>query len=163
MAQPTVSVVIPAYNAARMLDLCLKSISASGLQPYECIVVDDGSTDKTAEVARKYGARLLSTGGRKGPAVARNQGAREAKGEIVFFIDSDICLHLNTLARVSSGFENHPEVDAIIGSYDDSPEQQDVLSMYRNLMHRYGPRMVDGLEKLARLIHPEAFDKAALR
>ena len=137
MGPPSISVVIPAYNAARMLDLCLQSLAASELQPLECIVVDDGSTDQTAEVARRHGARLLSTGGRKGPAKARNQGAREAKGDVVFFIDSDICLHRNTLARVSAGFTDHPEVDAVIGSYDDSPEQQDVLSMYRNLMHRY--------------------------
>jgi glycosyltransferase involved in cell wall biosynthesis len=137
MGLPTISVVVPAYNAARTLELCLKSLAAGDLAPLECLIVDDGSTDNTVEVAGRYGATVLSTGGRKGPAKARNQGAREAKGEIVFFIDADICLHRNTLSRVSSGFAADPDVDAIIGSYDDSPEQQDVLSMYRNLMHRY--------------------------
>ena len=137
MGLPTVSVVIPAYNAARTLELCLKSLTEADLPPLECIIVDDGSTDSTVEVARRYGAKILSTGGRKGPAKARNQGAREAKGDVVFFIDADICLHRNTLSRVAHGFAADPGVDAIIGSYDDSPEQQDVLSMYRNLMHRY--------------------------
>jgi len=137
MGFPTISVVVPAYNAAHTLELCLQSLAASHMRPTECIVVDDGSTDQTPEIAKRYGARVLSTGGRKGPAKARNQGAREATGEIVFFIDSDICLHQNTLARLASGFTVDPGVDAIIGSYDDSPEQQDVLSMYRNLMHRY--------------------------
>jgi glycosyltransferase involved in cell wall biosynthesis len=137
METPSISVVIPAYNAARTLELCLKSLRASERQPLECIVVDDGSTDATAEVVRRYGAKLISTGGRQGPAKARNRGAREAAGEVVFFVDADICLHPNTLSRVAGGFAAEPEIDAIIGSYDDSPEQQDVLSMYRNLMHRY--------------------------
>lgn len=133
----SISVVIPAYNASRTLELCLSSLAKSDAAPLECIVVDDGSTDDTVEVARRFGARVLSTGGRRGPAHARNAGAREARGELVFFIDADICVHPNTISRVSSGFAAEPDVDAIIGSYDDSPEQQDVLSMYRNLMHRY--------------------------
>jgi glycosyltransferase involved in cell wall biosynthesis len=137
MGLPTITVVVPAYNAGRTLELCLKSLAAADLQPLECIVVDDGSTDNTTAVAQRYGARVLSTGGRKGPAKARNQGAKAAQGEIVFFIDADICLHRNTLSRLAGGFAADPGVDAIIGSYDDSPEQQDVLSMYRNLMHRY--------------------------
>jgi glycosyltransferase involved in cell wall biosynthesis len=137
MVRPTISVVIPAFNAARTLELCLQSLALSETQPLECLVVDDGSTDKTVEVAGKFSARVISTGGRCGPARARNLGAREAAGEIVFFIDSDICLHRDTLSRLVNGFTADPGLDAIIGSYDDSPEQQDVLSMYRNLMHRY--------------------------
>src|SRR5690242_13806966 len=137
MAAPTVSVVIPAFNASRTLELCLQSLAACETAPLECIVVDDGSTDKTAEVARRFSAKVLSTGGRRGPAHARNLGARAAAGEVVFFIDSDICLHPNTLSRVVSEFSSDPDLDAMIGSYDDSPEEQDVLSMYRNLMHRY--------------------------
>jgi glycosyltransferase involved in cell wall biosynthesis len=137
MAAPTLSVVIPAYNASRTLGLCLQSIAASQTASLECIVVDDGSTDSTVEVARGFGAKVLCTGGRRGPAHARNLGARAAAGEIVFFIDADICVHPNTLSRLLEGFVSQPERDAMIGSYDDSPEQQDVLSMYRNLMHRY--------------------------
>jgi glycosyltransferase involved in cell wall biosynthesis len=119
------------------LELCLKSVSLSDTPPFECLIVDDGSTDDTVEVAKRFSARVLSTGGRRGPAHARNLGARAATGEIVFFIDADICVHHNTLSRLMNGFAAGPDVDAIIGSYDDSPEQQDVLSMYRNLMHRY--------------------------
>jgi glycosyltransferase involved in cell wall biosynthesis len=130
-------VVIPAYNASRTLGVCLRSLTASDTQPFEVIVVDDGSTDKTVEMASSFGAKVLSTGGRRGPAKARNLGAREATGEIVFFVDSDICVHPKAISRLVSGFGPGSEADAIIGSYDDSPEQQDVLSMYRNLMHRY--------------------------
>jgi glycosyltransferase involved in cell wall biosynthesis len=137
MPTPTVSVVIPAYNSVRCLTACLQALAASETQPLECIVVDDGSTDASAETASRYGAKVLSTGGRTGPAHARNIGARQAAGEIIFFIDSDVCVHRDTLSRLISDFKGKPELDAVIGSYDDSPEQQDVLSMYRNLMHRY--------------------------
>jgi glycosyltransferase involved in cell wall biosynthesis len=137
MSSPRVSVVIPAYNARHTLPACLQALAASGIAPLEYLVVDDGSTDNTAEIARKSGAKVVTTEGRKGPAHARNVGVREAKGDVIFFIDADVCVRPDTLSRVSATFANDPGVDAVIGSYDDSPREQDVLSMYRNLMHRY--------------------------
>jgi glycosyltransferase involved in cell wall biosynthesis len=137
MALSNVSVVIPAYNAVRTLAACLQSLAASETTPFEVLLVDDGSTDNTAEIAQEFGARVLSTGGRKGPAYARNLGAKNAAGDVVFFVDADICVHPDTVSRIASGFESDQSIDAIIGSYDNSPQEQDVLSMYRNLMHRY--------------------------
>ena len=137
MSAPTISVVIPARNASRTLEACLQSLALSETKPLECIVVDDGSTDNTAEIAARFGVMVIATHGQLGPARARNFGARQAVGEIIFFIDSDICVHRNTVSMVLQGFAAQPEVDAIIGSYDDSPREQDMLSMYRNLMHRY--------------------------
>jgi glycosyltransferase involved in cell wall biosynthesis len=137
MAFPKISIVIPAYNASRTLPACLQSMTASETRPFECIVVDDGSRDATRDIAQQFRARILSTGGRKGPAHARNLGAREAKGEVVFFIDADVCMRPDTISRLSATFAQEPEIDAIIGSYDDAPHAQDVLSLYRNLMHRY--------------------------
>jgi glycosyltransferase involved in cell wall biosynthesis len=99
--------------------------------------VDDGSTDPSAEVARRYGARVLATKGRRGPAHARNLGADAASGEIVFFIDSDVSVYPGTLGRILSNFRENPGVAAVIGSYDDSPGSGDFLSQYRNLMHCY--------------------------
>ena len=131
-----ISVVIPAFNAESYLRTCLEHLGRA-TTPHECIVVDDGSTDATAEVARQYGATLMSTGGRKGPAYARNLGARAALGDILYFIDADVCVYPDTLARVQASFENDPALDAIIGSYDDSPLCQDFLSQYKNLMHSY--------------------------
>jgi cellulose synthase/poly-beta-1,6-N-acetylglucosamine synthase-like glycosyltransferase len=64
-------------------------------------------------------------------------GARDAAGDVVFFIDADVCIHRDALSRVVLRFATEPDVQAVIGSYDDSPQEQDVLSMYRNLMHRY--------------------------
>jgi glycosyltransferase involved in cell wall biosynthesis len=130
-----ISVVIPVYNAAEHLGACLAHLEASTSAPLECIVVDDGSTDGSAEVARRHGAKVLSSGGRAGPARARNIGARAARGEILFFLDSDVCVHPDTLERLRKDFQEDPTLDALIGSYDASPGSKDFLSQYKNLMH----------------------------
>ena len=89
-APPACSVVIPARNAARLLPHCLAALRGQTLRPtdFEVIVVDDGSTDATAETARRHGARCVSQPPR-GPAAARNMGARQARGRILAFTDAD--------------------------------------------------------------------------
>ncbi len=129
--------VIPVYNAAGFLRSCLDHLSRSTCKDYECIVVDDGSTDDSAGIARRYGAKVVSTGGRRGPAHARNLGARQAAGDILLFIDSDVLVHPGTLARILADFSEDSALDGVIGSYDDSPGASDFLSQYRNLMHCY--------------------------
>jgi glycosyltransferase involved in cell wall biosynthesis len=131
------SVIIPVYNAEAYLRQCLTSLAASNENALECIVVDDGSTDNSTEVAREFGAQVLSTGGRKGPAFARNLGAKAARGEILFFIDSDVCVQPDTLSRMAAEFTMNPGVDAVMGSYDRWPSAVNFMSQYRNLMHHY--------------------------
>ena len=113
---PQVSVIIPVYNDARNLRTCLNGLRGSLEAPLECIVVDDGSTDGSAEVARECGAKVLSTGGRKGPAVARNIGAQAAIGDILLFIDADVCVNPETIRKVQSEFDRDPKLDALMGS-----------------------------------------------
>ncbi len=86
----SVSVIIPAYNAERYIADAIESALGQTLPPYEIIVVDDGSTDGTADVVRRYGepVRLLLQRNR-GPAAARNRGLMEARGEFVAFLDAD--------------------------------------------------------------------------
>ncbi len=131
---PTISVIIPAYNAAHYLRVSLQALSLSTV-PYECIVVDDGSKDETQTVARHFGAQVIEAGKRAGPAHARNLGAREAHGDILFFIDADVSVYPETLARILADFNEEPGLDAVMGSYDNSPKSQDFLSQYKNLMH----------------------------
>ena len=134
---PHISVVIPAYNTSVMIRKCLQSLFAGQFQDFECIVVDDGSTDDTVQMAGAFGTHLLSTGGRKGPACARNIGAQAARADILYFIDSDVCVHPDTLERVWRAFSQERDLTALIGSYDASPNSPDFLSQYRNLMHCY--------------------------
>jgi glycosyltransferase involved in cell wall biosynthesis len=133
----SISVIIPVYNSADNLRACLEHLSKSTRAPLECIVVDDHSTDDSAEVARQFGAEVISIAERSGPAHARNVGALAARGDILYFVDADVCVYPSTVARISSAFADDPDLDALIGSYDDNPASPDFLSQYRNLMHCY--------------------------
>lgn len=84
-----ISVVIPAYNEAAVLEDALKAVFSQRYPgEYEVLVVDDGSEDSTREVAGRHPVRLIAQDHR-GPAAARNRGAREAKGDILLFTDAD--------------------------------------------------------------------------
>ncbi len=90
MRTPLVSVVIPAYNAAATLDECLESVMGQGYPELEVVLVDDGSTDDTALVVKRFGDRVRYVYQRNaGLAAARNTGHREARGEFVAWLDAD--------------------------------------------------------------------------
>jgi len=133
--RPLISVVIPVHNAAASLGRCLAALKTSTLQDFECVLVDDGSTDDSAALAAASGARVIATGGQRGPAYARNRGAESAKGDILFFIDADVMVRPDTLAQVARAFETNPALHALIGSYDEDPAEPNFLSQYKNLMH----------------------------
>ncbi len=132
-----ITVVIPVFNSAGTLPLCLQALADSEYPAAECIVIDDGSTDGSAAVAERFGARMLSTGGRCGPAVARNLGARHATGDLLLFVDADVSVHKDTLGRIAERFETDTELDALIGAYDDSPADPSFVSQFKNLMHAF--------------------------
>jgi GT2 family glycosyltransferase len=134
---PGISVVIPVYNGGKTLEQCLASLDRSELPPLECIVVDNGSTDDSIGIAARHGAKVLSTSGRCGPARARNMGTQVATGEIVFFVDSDVCVSSDTLSKIVAEFVRDPALDALMGSYDESPSEKNFVSQYRNLMHYF--------------------------
>jgi glycosyltransferase involved in cell wall biosynthesis len=86
----TVSVIIPAYNHARYLGEAIESALAQSHSPLEVIVVDDGSTDETAEVLTRFGDRIRTLRQRnRGPSAARNAGIAAARGDYLAFLDAD--------------------------------------------------------------------------
>lgn len=131
------SVIIPVYNGAGFLRRSLAALAASTYRDYELLVADDGSTDNSAAVARAAGARVLPLAGPGGPARARNHAARAATGDVLFFVDADVCVHPDTLARVAAHLATHPEAVAVMGSYDDAPADPGFVSQYKNLFHHY--------------------------
>ena len=135
--QPFVSVVTPVYNGSKFLAKCLDAISASTYKTYEIIVVDDSSTDNSAEIARKKGATVFQLSQQSGPAAARNYAAKKARGNILFFVDADVLIQKNTIARMVTNFNENPDIVAVFGSYDDKPEEGNFLSQYKNLTHHF--------------------------
>ncbi|MBK9313541.1 MAG: glycosyltransferase [Acidobacteria bacterium] len=90
--QPRISVVIPVYNGSKTIGYAIECVLQQSMPPFEVIIVDDGSTDGTDEVVRKYGNRIVYLPKPNGgPASARNQGIRFAHGDYIAFTDSD-CL-----------------------------------------------------------------------
>ncbi len=137
-AKSAISVVMPAYNAAHYMPLVLDPLLTMLHQGEiaEILVVDDRSTDDTAAVAEKLGARVLTTPKNGGPGAARNFAAKHAVGDILWLVDSDVIAHPGGPARIAEAFAD-PGVHAVFGSYDDSPAGQSWMSQYKNLMHRY--------------------------
>lgn len=88
--EPLVSVIIPTYNRAALIAKTIDNVFQQTYRKFELIIVDDGSTDDTASVLRRYEDRArIITQRNAGPAVARNNGAKAARGEILAFQDSD--------------------------------------------------------------------------
>jgi glycosyltransferase involved in cell wall biosynthesis len=135
---PLISVVVPAYNAERTLDTALAPLVGLLLdrEIVELIVVDDGSTDATAWVAKEAGARVVPSGGRLGPAGARNVGAAAAKGNILWFVDADVVVHPDGAKILKEAFDRS-KAAAVFGIYDEFPAATNFLSHYRNLAHRH--------------------------
>ena len=104
MASPKFTVIIPAYNAGKYLDECLESLVSQSFKDFEVIVVDDGSTDRTAVLGRKYTEldnrfRLVEKDN-GGVSSARNSGIDNAKGEWVLFVDADDVLVNTALEEI---------------------------------------------------------------
>ncbi len=138
LSQPRVSVVIPVFNGGADLEQCLQAVFASSYPVYECILVDDASTDgMTAVAAERHAVRVISFDRQGGPAVARNRGAEEASGDILFFTDADVVISPDALAVAVHAFHTYAELSAVFGSYDDQPGHAAFLSQYRNLFHHW--------------------------
>jgi glycosyltransferase involved in cell wall biosynthesis len=134
----SISVVVPAYGAERVLPRVLAPLMAmlARGEVAEVIVVDDRSPDQTAEVARRLGAKVLTTPQNGGPGVARNLAADHASGEVLWFVDSDVIAWDDGAAKVAAAFAD-ADVGAVFGSYDDTPDGTPWFSRYKNLMHRF--------------------------
>ena len=106
MQIPIISIIIPVYNAANHLRKCLLSVSQSTYKDYECIVVDDASNDESGGVAKGFAVKVVELNRNCGVSFARNEGAKAALGNILFFIDADIEIPPDTLSKIARGFEN---------------------------------------------------------
>lgn len=134
---PRISVVMPVYNAERLLGECLAAVAASTFRDYEVVVVDDSSTDRSREIAAAHGARVVPSGGRLGPGRARNKGVEHARGDIVFFIDSDVVIRPDTLGRLVTAFDRDPGVAGLMAVQSPTMRFRNLCSVYKNLWMYY--------------------------
>ena len=122
---PLVSIVVPAYNEEKVIANCIKSIESSDYQNFEIILVDDGSTDQTLQVMRRYEnlykVQVISQPN-GGKASALNRGFQQAKGEILFFVDADGIFTHSTIREMLNAFTS-AKVGAVCGN--DYPLNQD--------------------------------------
>jgi glycosyltransferase involved in cell wall biosynthesis len=131
------SIIVPVYNTPRELRDCLAAAAAQSGPDTEIIVVDDASTDDTPAVAAERADRVFRLSTNSGPAAARNHGARQARGELLFFVDGDVVIAPGAVERVRRTFADRPDIAAMFGSYDVTPRAAGHVSRYRNLLHHF--------------------------
>jgi glycosyltransferase involved in cell wall biosynthesis len=116
---PTFSVIIATYNGAATLSRAVDSVLAQSYKNFEIIVVDDGSTDDTPAVIRRYGAKVhYHLQPNSGVSNARNTGAKLARGEWLAFLDVDDWYYPHRLAWHARLLQRQPDLDFLIGDYD---------------------------------------------
>lgn len=98
---PKISIIMPIYNGQKYATECLESIAMQTFDDFECLIVDDGSTDSTIRIVDSFCAtdtrfKIVETG-HKGSSHARNVGFKDARGEFILFLDSDDFFHVDML------------------------------------------------------------------
>lgn len=116
MDLPAVTVVVPTRGRAAYLEVTLDSLCRQRSRAaHELLVVDDGATDATPEVAERFGVRLIRHGERRSLNAARNTGIREARADVIAFVDDDVFVPPGWLDALATGVERHPEAEAFGG------------------------------------------------
>lgn len=115
---PTFSIIIPTYNRVTVIAHSLNSILAQTFQDWECLVVDDSSTDNTREIVQKYcnsdsRFRYILNKEKKGANGARNTGIKQAKGRYVSFLDSDDSWHSDMLEQQLSKYTSDIDISCV--------------------------------------------------
>lgn len=129
-----VSVIIPCYNAEKTLRACLESVFMQTHPPVEVVVVDDASTDDSPAIAREYPCRLVEQPSNRGPSAARNAGVAASRGEILFFLDTDVALAPTSIANAVAALDEDPSCGCVYGVYAAEPLIDDgPVEHYRTL------------------------------
>ncbi|HEU4599921.1 MAG TPA: glycosyltransferase family A protein, partial [Solirubrobacterales bacterium] len=111
------AVIVPATDRPSTLGRCMAALRASERSPEELIVQVEPAGS--------------------GPSLARNLGAAACEAEVLVFVDSDVEVHPDALARIAERFAADPELAATFGAYDDGPADRGITSRYRNLLHHH--------------------------
>lgn len=148
---PAISVVIPAYNAARTLPRALDSVLAQTWPAHEVVVVDDGSSDATCEVMESYLRRPDTNHvqyirqANSGPSAARNRGVAATSAQWIAFLDADDWYYAGRLAAHAHLITANPDLDFVVGNFDYRDKDETLLrtsmstsSLGRELIRNHG-------------------------
>ena len=160
MTEPKISVIIPVYNAQDYLMECIESVLKQSYQDFEVICIDDGSSDRSGEILKKFAEKdkrvIIITQNNKGVSIARNKGIQQAKGKYIYFLDSDDYIEEDALEICSQALEKKA-LDAVyfdtiaFGEEDFSIEFIEEKNRYYARNHDY-PAIYTGEELLCKLI-----------
>ncbi|MFB2921623.1 glycosyltransferase family 2 protein [Aerosakkonema funiforme] len=158
---PSVSVIIPVYNCEKYLAEAIESVLAQTYQPLEIIVIDDGSTDGSAEVAKHFGTTVqYCFQANSGTAAARNLGIELAKGDFFAFLDADDLWVEDKLTNQMAAFTNNPNLDIVYGQVQQfiSPDLAENLKAKLQV----SPKLMPGHIPSALLIKRDSFFQVGL-
>lgn len=163
-ATPFISIIIPNHNGEKTIGRCLEAACNSNYSNFEVVVVDDCSTDNSIAIIAPYPSRLIRLSEHGGASRARNAGAENSKGDVLFFIDADCLLQKDTLAKAASAYmKNGPEV-IIGGTYTLLPYDQNFFSIFQSIFIHYSEtkniQNPDYIATHAMLIQAEVFKKS---
>lgn len=141
MPELVTTVIVPFHRNVPMLRRVLAPFRDRDAST-EVLVAGDGPIDPAWEAAvDEVGGRRIGWPAAQGPAVARNRAASVASGRYLIFVDGDVIAEPGVVARVERFFAAHPDIGAVFGAYDETPEDPGFMSQYRNLQHRYVHRI----------------------
>ena len=156
------SVIIPAYNAEKHIENCLRAVEAQTSQPLEIIVIDDGSKDNTRTIVKTFPDVKFFSQQNQGPAKARNVGAQKAKGEIIVFLDSDCVPEKNWLEEMLKPFSDE-KVIGVQGAYKTNQtavvaqfDQMDIEYRYERMKRA---KKLDWIGSYSAAYHKKEFEK----
>ena len=132
---PKVTAIIPVFNNSRTILPLLDSLEKQSLAPDEVIVVDDASTDNTAELAAAHplGVKVVRLSQNSGPSAARNAGVEAASGDVIMFLDSDVVVDRNSVEEIKSVFSDL-DVAAVNGLMKPEPLNSGLAVWYKCLV-----------------------------
>jgi glycosyltransferase involved in cell wall biosynthesis len=134
---PFISVIIPNRNGSATIGKCLKAVYASQYHNFEVIVVDDCSADNSVEIIKKFPCLLIKLKRHSGAAHARNIGAANSRGDILFFTDADCLMQEDTLLIAYQTLSSNGHAVIVGGTYTKEPYDKGFFSHFQSLFINY--------------------------